>query len=54
MRVLVSLSLLLSPSFPSSLPLPLCQDAARKAILVMLQRQELELRSQGKYICRRR
>jgi hypothetical protein len=26
----------------------------RKAISVMLQRQELELRAQGKYLCRRR
>mmetsp|Transcript_57710 Transcript_57710/g.135451 ORF Transcript_57710/g.135451 Transcript_57710/m.135451 type:complete len:766 (+) Transcript_57710:89-2386(+) len=30
------------------------EGAVRKAISVMLQRQELELRSQGKYICRRR
>ncbi|EKX46259.1 MCM5 DNA replication licensing minichromosome maintenance protein 5 [Guillardia theta CCMP2712] len=32
----------------------LSEGAVRKAISVMLQRQELELRSQGKYICRRR
>lgn len=30
------------------------EGAVRKAISVMLQRQELELRSQGKYICRKR
>lgn len=30
------------------------EGAVRKAITVMLQRQELELRSQGKYICRKR
>jgi hypothetical protein len=30
------------------------EQAIRKALSVLLQRQEIEMRGQGKYICRRR
>jgi hypothetical protein len=32
----------------------IAEAATRKALSVMLQRQEVELRSQGRYLCRRR